>query len=85
MRDGVTSCRTVQLILVDAIRAASGDGLLNADGECACLLDDLAPCDCLSVECEIGYRRTCSCGEWFMVSDPSMVADQCENCREQEW
>jgi hypothetical protein len=83
MRGRVTSRRTVQLTLEDAIRAAGGDGLLNADGECACLLNNLAPLDCLSVGCEIGYRRTCSCGEWFMVSDPSAVADRCPNCREE--
>jgi hypothetical protein len=80
----MTSRRTVQMVLVDAIQAVGGDGLLNTDGACACLLDDLAPCDCLSVECEIGYRRMCSCGEWFMVSDPSVVADKCQNCGEEE-
>jgi len=31
------------------------DGLFNS-GECACKIDDLAPCDCLNInDCESGY------------------------------
>jgi len=78
----MTSHQTVHTLLVQAIKSAGADGLINLYGECACTLDDLAPCDCLSLECQLGYRRTCACGEWFMVSDPSVEADRCEDCKE---
>lgn len=41
------------------------DGLSSDDGECACLLDDLAPCGCITGHCESGRRVECcndNCG-----------------------
>lgn len=35
------------------------DGLYNEHGECACLLDDLAPCGCVSEYCESGVKAPC--------------------------
>jgi hypothetical protein len=54
---------TVLMLVRNGIQAAGGDGLVNSHGQCACVLSDLAPCDCLSAECQIGYRRICSCGD----------------------
>ena len=78
----MTSRRTVRLFVIDAIQAAGADGLLNAAGDCACLLRDLAPCDCMSLDCQIGYRRMCSCGDWFLVADRASSVDRCPVCRE---
>lgn len=36
------------------------DGLYNTDGECACLKDDLLPCQDDSQECEPGYKGPCN-------------------------
>lgn len=40
------------------------DGLFNANGECACHVDALCPCDGCFAECEPGYRvEGCDCGQ----------------------
>jgi len=33
------------------------DGLVSADLECGCEIDDLMPCDTPLVDCEAGYKR----------------------------
>ena len=38
------------------------DGLYNTAGECACLVEDLAPCSESCLDCEPGYRGPCLCG-----------------------
>lgn len=35
------------------------DGLYSDDGECACELADLAPCDNMGEFCRAGYRYWC--------------------------
>lgn len=35
------------------------DGLLQEDGECACLLGDLAPCGEMQASCRAGHRVEC--------------------------
>jgi hypothetical protein len=52
--DDVKGTETRRL-LVEALRAKGYDGLFNSWGDCACKLEDLAPCssDCLA--CEPGY------------------------------
>jgi len=39
------------------------DGLFNRDGECACEMGDLAPCDQVGADCEAGciHTRDCDC------------------------
>ena len=41
------------------------DGLYSYGGECACMLDDLAPCLELGSDCIAGYHGPCpeECGE----------------------
>ena len=78
----MVSGRTVHLIVIDAIQGAGADGLLNPAGQCSCIVGDLAPSDCLSLDCQIGYRRMCSCGDWFLVADRASSLDRCPICRE---
>lgn len=52
-------------IVIDHLREHGFDGLYNGDDECACKIDDLAPCDCSPLRCTPGYLRPCppECGE----------------------
>lgn len=36
------------------------DGLRNPEGECGCILDDLAPCDNMSETCLGGFKSNCA-------------------------
>ncbi len=48
--------------VLDMVRAqliAGGYDGLYCPGECACLVDDLAPCDEINSACEAGYREDC--------------------------
>lgn len=49
------------------------DGLFNVNGECACSIESLAPCDGYMAECEPGYLvEGCTCGqgcEYHIVRD----------------
>lgn len=47
--------KTVLAVLSDYMRANGYDGLVAGDRWCACLLDDLAPCDSWPMRCELGY------------------------------
>ena len=47
---------TVGEIVAKYLRANGYDGLCS--GECACLLDDFAPCDSMSEECQAGIKTT---------------------------
>jgi len=54
------------------------DGLFCEAGDCACVIDDIAPCgECLSENCEAGYLAPCphDCGEhdWHIQND--MIGD----------
>jgi len=41
------------------------DGLVNDDGECGCIIDDLMPCYPNEgiLECKAGYKQPCDCGD----------------------
>ena len=54
---------TVQELVSWFLRANGYDGLFNEYGECACLVDDLAPCGSLQSHCQPGYMGPCTCGE----------------------
>ncbi len=55
------------------------DGIY-ADGECACRMPDLMPCDGSAADCKPGYLLPCDCGdhEWHIgpdrACDPGGVA-----------
>jgi len=45
------------------------EGLLQEDGECACKLDDLVPCDQNPMYCKFGYVTRDPSGEFdFLVT-----------------
>lgn len=39
------------------------DGLVHPESECACLRDELMPCENPHPGCRPGYRAACDCGE----------------------
>lgn len=39
------------------------DGLYHEDGDCACEVQELAPCGEISVDCRAGYKTKCTCGD----------------------
>lgn len=49
---------TVADIVRDWLREHGYDGLYVED-DCACDLDDLAPCQNIQLECEAGYKHPC--------------------------
>jgi hypothetical protein len=49
-------------IVEQYLRENGFDGLYLQD-ECACAVDDLAPCDGPTIDCTAGYRAPCDCGE----------------------
>ena len=48
------------------------DGLYSPDGECGCLVGDLAPCGDIGGECVAGYKRACPayCGDPYWLVGP---------------
>jgi hypothetical protein len=53
---------TVRDIIKKYLEDNGYDGLFYP-GDCACLKDDLQPCDGSMMDCEPGYKRPCTCGE----------------------
>ena len=54
---------TVIKIVVKYLKANKFQGLYAADGECGCLLEDLAPCGHLYEDCSPGHIRYLSAQE----------------------
>jgi len=52
--------KTVQDIIKDYLKTNGFGGLFNADGECACELLDLFPCEAPGEKCEAGYKSECN-------------------------
>ena len=48
---------TVGEITAEHLKANGYDGLCNDDAGCGCGLGDLAPCDCLSLDCVAAYKK----------------------------
>lgn len=53
---------TVREILKNYLKENRYDGL-QFDAECACVIEDLAPCGNSWEACEPGYLQPCDCGE----------------------
>jgi len=52
--------KTARELILEHLSASGYDGLYLA-GECACLVDDLAPCESMNLDgCTAGYRVDCT-------------------------
>lgn len=47
------------------------DGLYHTDGDCACSLDDLAPCGILELGCLAGYKTPSDNSEFDFFISPT--------------
>jgi hypothetical protein len=53
------------------------DGLFNVDVECACLIKELSPGDCIFSSCQPGYKKTHSVtGQWIVHGRKGEVTDK---------
>lgn len=54
------------------------DGLFSP-GDCACRVDDLAPCGQMRGDCQVGYLCECICEdhEWHIGPEKTDVVDVC--------
>lgn len=50
--------KDVKDVLIEYLKENHFDGLFNADGDCACEICDLRPCDSDFSECFPGHKRT---------------------------
>lgn len=64
----------VRTIMAQRLKQLGLDGLCSPDCECACLVDDLAPCGAIPADCVAGKRIPCDCGgnehEWHIQPPP---------------
>lgn len=59
----------VREIIQQYLQNCGYDGLYNSEGECACEIGDIAPCESLSLDCKAGYKRVDEAGVYdFVVS-----------------
>lgn len=60
-------------IVVKHLKREGFDGLYSSCGDCACKLDDLAPCANIQGDCTAGYLQPCppDCGDhdWHIGPD----------------
>ena len=65
----------LELIVKQALELARCDGLFNEAGDCACLASDLAPCGSPNLECRVGVKRECDCGDhdFHVVAAPEPI------------
>ena len=51
----------VREMLEKSLRESGFDGLFHEDGECACQIGDLVPCESDFTTCRPGYKVACHC------------------------
>lgn len=69
-----TKPKDVSDIVALWLSANGYDGLTEQDGECACVLDDLAPCGEMRATCIAGFRGACRCGDHDFHIYPTRTA-----------
>lgn len=55
-------------IVEEHLKLFGYDGLYSDNGECACTLDDLAPCCDMKQDCSRGFKHTHSITGDFVIS-----------------
>lgn len=51
----------VKELVIKQLKSDGYDGLFDSEYECACLIDDIMPCDEFSSQrCEAGYKTECN-------------------------
>ena len=69
--------RSLSEVIVNYLKEIGADGLCNPEAECACDIDDLAPCDCIDLQdCVPARKKTCAnCPE----RDNCSLVEECEH------
>lgn len=52
----------VREMLEKSLRENGFDGLVHEEGECACQIGELVPCESDFTSCHPGYKVACQCG-----------------------
>lgn len=52
--------KDVEAIVKEYLQKNGFDGIMESFGECACLIDDLAPCGEMQASCIAGYKHNCN-------------------------
>lgn len=67
---------TTVIEIVRAHLESNGFDGLYSPSECACKVDDLAPCGGLKEDCEPGYLQACDCGDhdWHIGDEKPATA-----------
>lgn len=59
-------------LIIRELENTDYDGLYNEDGECGCILGDLAPCGEMPNSCIFGYKIEADSNsdfDWFVVAE----------------
>ena len=46
----MTKIKTLQETIINYLKEIGADELYNPEADCACLIEDLAPCDCIDLQ-----------------------------------
>ena len=68
---GMKNPMVIDMVMA-ALRAGGFDGLVHECSECACELDDLAPCGEMGESCMAGWKHPCDCDErhdWHIMAE----------------
>ena len=67
----------VRELLEKTLQENGFDGLLQEDGECACQIGDLVPCESDFTNCKPGYKTLCNCNmgcDFHITTRPTPLA-----------
>ena len=53
--------KSLHKVIIDYLKEIGADGLCNPEAECACGIDNLAPCDCIDLQnCVPARKKVCA-------------------------
>jgi len=57
----MTKIKTLQETIINYLKEIGADELCNPEADCACLIEDLAPCDCIDLQnCILAKKKFCA-------------------------